>query len=77
MERVALKELHFASRTEALAFLKKLWQSEPTDCPFCGAKLELLHQKAKKNDSDWQCTACEKTFKAMYLLDELNEQMPK
>ena len=77
MEQVSLKELHFSSRAEALAFLKKLWNDEPAECPLCGTMLKLLHQKAKKNNCDWQCTACDKTFKTMHLLDELNEQMAK
>ena len=65
------------SRDEALRFLKKLWSSEETACPICGEELELLHKKAKKNNCDWQCRSCEKVFKTLYLLDELNEQMPK
>ena len=48
MEQVSLKELHFSSRAEALAFLKKLWNDEPAECPLCGTMLKLLHQKAKK-----------------------------
>ena len=76
MDRASLKELHFNSRKEALAFLKKMWNNEKPDCPICGKKLELLHKKAKKSECDWQCKSCEKTYKTMYLLDELNEQMP-
>ncbi len=76
MEQVKLKELKFTSREEALFFLKKLWKEEVADCPVCGDPLELLHKKAKKNDCDWQCRKCEKTYKTMHLLDELNEIMP-
>lgn len=76
MERVRLKELGFKTRTEALAFLKKLWQQENADCPICGNKLELLHKKAKRSDCDWQCRNCNKTYKTIHLLDEINEIRP-
>ena len=76
MERVRLKELGFKTRNEALAFLKKLWQQENANCPICGSKLELLHKKAKSNDCDWQCGNCNKTYKTIHLLDEINEQTP-
>lgn len=76
MERVVLKELKMNSRNEVLSFLKKLWNHERTNCPLCGCELELLHKKAKKSDCDWQCKQCNKTFKTIHLLDELNEQMP-
>ena len=76
MERVLLKELGFTNRNEALAFLKKLWREEETTCPICGNTLELLHKKAKKNDCDWQCRNCDKTYKTIHLLDEVNELMP-
>ena len=74
MERVTLQQLHFASREESLRFLKALWRQEKTNCPLCGSELELLHQKAKKNNCDWQCRRCGKTFKTIHLLDELNGQ---
>ena len=77
MERVLLKELNMKSRDEAIAFLKALWNQESVNCPICGSRLELLHKKAKKSDCDWQCRNCEKTFKTIHLLDEINEQMPK
>ena len=76
MERVKLKELKMSSRDEVLKFLKKLWNEEETICPICGNELELLHKKAKKSDCYWQCKRCNKTFKTIILLDELNEQMP-
>ena len=75
MERVLLKELGFTNRNEALSFLKKLWREEETTCPICGNALELLHKKAKKNDCDWQCRNCDKTYKTIHLLDEVNELM--
>ena len=28
-----------------------------------------------KNDCDWQCKTCNKTYKTIHLLDEINEQM--
>ena len=76
MEQVKLQELPMKTRPEVLGFLKKLWESGPTGCPFCGKELELLHKKAKKSDCDWQCKNCEKTFKTINLLIELNEQIP-
>lgn len=77
MERVTLKELKMNSRGEVLAFLKKLWKEEKVSCPICGETLELLHKKAKKDDCDWQCKHCDKVFKTIHLLDELNEEMPR
>ena len=76
MDRVMLHELKMNSRDEALKFLKKLWNEESTACPMCGTELELLHKKAKKSNCDWQCKACNKIFKTIYLLDELNADMP-
>ena len=76
MERVLLKELNMNSRNEVLVFLKKLWRQDGASCPMCGSELEMLHKKAKKSDCDWQCRSCDKVFRTLYLLDELNEQMP-
>lgn len=76
MKRIMLKELNFASRNEGIRFLKKLWNQEKTSCPICGNELELLHKKAKKSDCDWQCKYCDKVFRTIHLLYELNEQMP-
>ena len=64
------------SRGEVLRFLKNLWQEAPTQCPLCGNRLVLLHTGAKRCNCDWQCKTCYKTYKTLYLLDELNEQMP-
>ena len=33
-------------------------------------------KKAKKNNCDWQCKNCNKTYKTIHLLYEINEQMP-
>ena len=74
MDRVTLNELKMGSREEALCFLKILWNQEKTNCPMCGNELELLHKKAKKSNCDWQCKVCNKTFKTIQLLEELNEQ---
>lgn len=76
MDKVRLRELGFTSRQEAISFLKKLWNEENTACPICGSNLELLHKKAKKSDCDWQCKNCDKAYKTIHLLDEINEQMP-
>lgn len=64
-----------STRNEVLMFLKKLWNGEGTGCPVCGSELELLHKKAKKSNCDWQCRSCNKAFKTIYLLDELNKKM--
>ena len=76
MEKITLNELKMHSRKEILTFLKKLWNGESAPCPICGSKLELLHKKAKKSDCDWQCRTCDKVFRTLDLLDELNEKMP-
>lgn len=76
MENVTLSDLRPESRKEALVFLKRLWNSEETPCPFCGNTLDLLHNKAKKSSCDWQCKRCGKVFRTISLLYELNEQMP-
>ncbi|MBQ0101546.1 MAG: hypothetical protein KBT31_01965 [Firmicutes bacterium] len=76
MEQITLKELKMSSRTEAIGFLKKLWNSEKSPCPICGSILEPLHKKAKKSDCDWQCKTCDKTFRTINLLYEINEKMP-
>lgn len=72
MERVKLNELNFKNRNEAVAFLKALWGNQKTSCPLCGHELEWLHKKAKKSNCDWQCKNCDKIFKTIHLLDELN-----
>ncbi|MBR6627204.1 MAG: hypothetical protein IKL04_04410 [Lachnospiraceae bacterium] len=72
MDRVRLEELKMDTRDEMLRFLKKLWKQEDAECPMCGNRLELLHKKAKKSNCDWQCKSCDKIFKTIYLLDELN-----
>ena len=73
MERVCLQELNMTNREEVLIFLKRLWNEENTDCPICGSKLEWLH----KNNCDWQCRRCNKVYRTIPLLDELNERMPE
>ena len=76
MEKITLNELKMHSRKEVLTFLKKLWNGESAPCPLCENSLELLHKKAKKSDCDWQCKTCDKVFRTLDLLDELNEKMP-
>ena len=76
MEKITLNELDMSSRSEVLAFLKKLWNGESAPCPICGNALELLHKKAKKSDCDWQCRKCEKIIRTLDILDELNKTMP-
>ena len=74
MEKITLNELKMNSRNDALAFLKKLWRGEGAPCPICGSELEMLHNKAKKSDCDWQCRQCGKVIRTLDLLNELNEQ---
>ena len=76
MERARLNELGFSSRDEVMSFLRRLWRQERTECPICRSELELLHRKAKKSECDWQCRNCDKTYKTLCLLDEINQQMP-
>ena len=76
MDRVTLKELKFDDRNEAISFLKKLWGEKQTECPVCGNLLEMLHRKAKKSNCDWQCKQCNKTYKIIHLLNEVNEILP-
>lgn len=76
MEKITLNELKMHSRKEILTFLKKLWNGEGAPCPLCGNSLELLHKKAKKSNCDWQCKTCDKVFRTLDLLNELNEKMP-
>ena len=72
MERVRLKELNMKTRSEAVLFLKRLWNEDEVDCPICGCRLELLHKKAKKSELDWKCARCDKVYKTIHLLDEIN-----
>ena len=76
MEKVKLKELNIKTRKEGILFLKKLWNEEDVNCPICDNKLEILHKKAKRDNCDWQCKKCNKTYKTLHLLDELNDQIP-
>lgn len=76
LEKVKLKELNIKTRKEGILFLKKLWNEEDVNCPICDNKLEILHKKAKRDNCDWQCKKCNKTYKTLHLLDELNDQIP-
>ena len=76
MDKFTLNDLKMHSRNEVLSFLKKLWNGENAPCPVCKNALELLHKKAKKSDCDWQCRTCDKVFRTLDLLNELNEKMP-
>ena len=77
MKRTALNDLNMNTREEVLSFLRTLWDDKNPVCPLCGNELKLLHSKAKKDDSDWQCTNCNRSFRSINLLVELNEKMPK
>ena len=75
MEKITREELKMNSRSDVLAFLKKLWKGEGAPCPLCGSDLELLHKKAKKSDCDWQCRNCGKVIRTLDLLDRINQQI--
>ena len=63
------------TREEELAFLKRLWQEQPTLCPVCGgAELAHLHKKAKKSNNDWKCPACGEIYRTINLMLELPER---
>lgn len=74
MEQDVLNELGMAERTEALAFLKRLWREQPAACPKCGETLEFMHKKAKKSNCEWKCPKCDTIYKTLRILDRLNER---
>ena len=74
MEKDILIRLKMNCRDEVVKFLKSLWCETPQPCPLCGGKLDFLHKKAKKSNSDWVCTACGKRFDTIKILNELNER---
>jgi len=76
MDKITLDDLKIHSRNDVLAFLKKLWNGNSAPCPVCGNALELLHNKAKKSDCDWQCRQCGKIIKTLDILNELNQKLP-
>ena len=74
MEKDILRKYNMDSRDEAVNFLKSLWIEEPKLCPMCGGKLDFLHKKAKKSNSDWVCTVCGERFDAIKILNQLNDR---
>ena len=63
------------SRDEEVWLLKQLWTGRPVTCPKCGgARLTLLHRKAKKSDCDWKCPACGEVYRTIRMLKELPEK---
>ena len=63
------------TREEELAFLKRLWQAQPTVCPKCGAaELTYLHKKAKKSNNDWMCPACGAIYRTINLMLDLPDR---
>lgn len=63
------------SREEEVRLLKKLWTSQPVNCPKCGqAELEYLHKKAKKSNCDWKCPACGQIYRTINMLKELPDE---
>lgn len=73
-KKEVLKELNMNSRDEALIFLKSLWTKQETLCPICGAKLEYLHKKAKKSNTEWVCKKCNKIYRTINILNKLNDE---
>ena len=49
MEKAVLLELGMSDRDEVVAFLKGLWNEQPTPCQKCGSTLAFMHKKAKKS----------------------------
>ena len=67
--------MYYNTRKEELAFMKRLWAGEPTDCPKCGReKLVMLHKKAKKSRSDWQCPACGEIYRTINMMYTLPDK---
>jgi tRNA(Ile2) C34 agmatinyltransferase TiaS len=73
MGKAVLLELGMSGREDAMAFLKRLWNEEPTPCPKCGGILAFLHKKEKKSNCDWKCPRCGAIYRTMDLLNRLNE----
>ena len=73
MEKDVLIRLKMDNRDEVVRFLKSLWCEAPQPCPLCSGKLDFLHKKAKKSNSDWICTVCGERFDAIKILKQLNE----
>lgn len=66
--------MYMKTREEEVAFLKRLWQEEPTLCPKCGENtLVHLHKKAKKSNCDWKCPGCGEIYRTIGMLMELPE----
>ena len=74
MAKDILKELNMGSRDEAVRFLKSLWSEKPMPCPLCTGRLEHLHKKAKKSNSNWKCSNCGTIFRAVNILLDLPER---
>ena len=66
--------MYTSNRESEVQLLKRLWRSEPVDCPKCGrARLTYLHKKAKKSDCDWKCPACGEIYRTIRMLKALPE----
>ena len=74
MEKDILKKLKMENRDEAVVFLKSLWNESPQPCPLCEGRIDFLHKKAKKSNSDWVCTVCGQRYDAIKILKQLNER---
>ena len=68
-----LTKLKMNTRTEAVIFLKSLWNETPQPCPLCGGNLDFLHKKAKKSNCDWLCTDCGERYDTIKILKAINE----
>lgn len=74
MGKNIFKELNMKTREEVVIFLKSLWSEKPLSCPLCNGKLDYMHKKAKKSNSNWQCTDCGKIYKAVNIFSELPDK---
>lgn len=72
MEKDIMNWIEISNRDEVVCFLKSLWNEKPQPCPLCGGKLDFLHKKAKKSNSDWICTVCNQRYDAIRILKQLN-----
>ena len=68
-----IERLNMGNRQEVVVFLKSMWGEKPEPCPWCGGKLEYYHKKAKKSNSRWSCSCCDREYDCIRILDELND----
>lgn len=74
MEKDILNKLKMNNRDEVVEFLKSLWSEKPKPCPLCDGKLDFLHKKAKKSNSDWICTVCGERYNTIKIFKQLDNE---